>query len=429
MGIPMAMPHLAAPQPIKIEFPAAFQPLFFPKRYKIYWGGRGAAKSTCFARALILLAYTKYLRIGCFREFQSSIKDSVHQLLRDQITAMGLDRYFVVTESSIRCLLTKSYFVFKGLHHNATEIKSMEGIDIAWVEEAQLVSKESWEILDPTIRKANSEIWVSFNPIEETDPTYDRFVLHPQPESFVVKVSWRDNPWFPETLNRVRLGLLQTDPDAYEHVWEGSCRIISEAVILRGRYDIHTWSTPHDPLPNFHHGIDFGFAMDPTCAVRCYTTEEKEWERTNRTIVRPGTHLWIDREACKVGLEIDETNQYVDERIPTFATWPSYGDSSRPETISYLRRHGWNIEPSEKWTGIVEDAIAHLKGFVLIHIHATNCPNTQQEARLWKYKVDRVTGRVLPQVVDANNHSWDSWTYSMNRYIQRRGVDQEWANL
>jgi phage terminase large subunit len=205
------------------EFPAKLACLFEPKRYKVLHGGRGGAKSWGVARALLILAAKTPMRVLCAREFQVSIKDSVHKLLTDQTYAMGLDSFYEITQTTIRGK-NGSEFFFIGLKNNITNVKSFEGVDICWVEEAQTVSKTSWNVLIPTIRKDGSEIWVTFNPELETDDTYQRFVVTPPPNSVVQKITWRDNPWFPETLREEKDHLQVRDTEAYNTVWEGICR-------------------------------------------------------------------------------------------------------------------------------------------------------------------------------------------------------------
>jgi len=402
---------------IKVEYAQAFEPLFDPHRFKVFWGGRGAAKTWSFARALVNKAHTEKHRIGCFRELQNSIKDSVHQTIKDQIAMMGLEPWFDITEKSIRSTVTGSNFIFKGLRSNITEIKSTEGITIAWVEEAQLVSKDSWEILEPTIRVEGSEIWVSFNPIEEEDPTYQRFIVHKPPDALVVKVGWEDNPWFSETLDKQRRWMLASDPDAYEHVWNGACRVLSDDVIFRGKYVVECFDPPEYPNePRFFHGADFGFAQDPATLVRLWTTGKA-----------PEEELWIDMEAGGPGIEMDDLPEVYD-KIPTSRVWPIKADNARPETISYLRRQGFNISAAEKWTGCVEDGISHLKAFKKIHIHE-RCKGVLQEARLYRFKRDRLTNQVLPIIIDRNNHYWDAIRYALDGYILRRGGHGVWGKL
>lgn len=203
-----------------IQIPKAFGGLFEAWRYKVYWGGRGAAKSWNFAKALLVLGMQKPLRILCARELQISITDSVHKLLADQIVTDGLAEFYEVQKTTI-IGINGTTFLFKGLKHNATEIKSTEGVDICWVEEAEKVSENSWELLVPTIRKEGSEIWVSFNAKNPTDATYKRFIFNKRPDALVRKVSWRDNPFFGGVLEAERLHSQKTEPEAYEHIWEG----------------------------------------------------------------------------------------------------------------------------------------------------------------------------------------------------------------
>jgi phage terminase large subunit len=420
--------------PVKpIQFTEDYMGLFRPKRYKVRYGGRAGIKSWSFARALVLMATERKLRILCARELQASIKDSVHRLLQDMIDDMGLTPWFSITQTSIMHRITGAEFIFKGLRHNFNEIKSTEAIDICWVEEAQLVSKESWEVLVPTIRKQGSEIWVSFNPLEEEDDTYKRFVTNTPWDCDILKVNFDRNPWFPETLERERQYMLMTDPEAYAHIWEGNVRKIGSSIIFKGRYMLDVWETPVDPMPIFRHGLDFGFAADPMAFTRSYTTGEP-----------PEEELWIDREQFGYGIEIDDYEEFMTginpkthmpstkegvHGIETARDWPIRADSARPESISYLRKRGFNIEPAEKWPGSVEDGIAHLKAFKKIHIHATYCPYMAQEARLYAYKVDRVTQDVLPIIVDKHNHGWDSQRYAHDRFIKARGELGMWERL
>lgn len=206
----------------QIDFPAKLRFLFEPARYKVAHGGRGGAKSWGFARALLLMGYKKPLRAICVREYQNSIQESVHYLLKDQIDALGLSDFYQVLESEIRGA-NGTMFVFAGVKNNPSKIKSAEGFDVCWVEEAEKVSEESWRVLIPTFRREGSEIWVSFNPHLQTDATYQRFVVNPPPGAVVVEINWRDNPWFPEVLEKERQHLEKTDPELYLHVWEGHC--------------------------------------------------------------------------------------------------------------------------------------------------------------------------------------------------------------
>ncbi|MFJ7312532.1 PBSX family phage terminase large subunit [Pseudomonas sp. NPDC098747] len=419
---------------IDLTFAPKFKPLFTPMRYKVFHGGRGGAKSWEIARALILIASSKKTRILCAREVQNTIRDSVHKLLKDQIESLGLLPWFTITENSIKSSVG-SEFIFKGLRYDVQGVKSTEGVDICWVEEAQTVTAASWDVLTPTIRKAGSEIWISFNPGEEEDPTYQRFVANPPDDSIVVEVNYCDNPWFPEVLRKEMEYCKRVDYEAYEHIWLGKPKKISEAVIFSGKYRVHAFD---DDLwrqaDRLFFGADFGFSQDPSTLIRSFIL---------------GNKLYIDYEAYGVGVELDDlwkmyagkagaTEEQLkswnvsDEAkypgIPGAREWPIRGDNSRPETISFLRRQGFNIDAADKWQGCVEDGITHLRGFEEIIIHE-RCKHMAAEARLYSYKVDKMSGDVLPVIVDKHNHCWDAVRYGLDGYIQARGGLGVWQRL
>ncbi len=249
-------------QPIA-EFPEKLKFLFAPSRYKVAYGGRGSGKSWGFARALLLQAASKPLRVLCAREIQKSIKQSVHTLLSDQIQALGLGAFYEVLESEIRGK-NGSNFSFAGLATNTVEsIKSFEGCDIVWVEEAQTVSKKSWDILIPTIRKPNSEIWSSFNPDLDTDDTYQRFVVNTPPDAVVVKMNYSDNAWFPDVLEAERVHCKATNPD-YENIWEGNCKAAKDGAIYaneirEAQESGRVTNVPYDPMLKVHVVMDLGW--------------------------------------------------------------------------------------------------------------------------------------------------------------------------
>ena len=248
---------------INAEFPAKLSFLDEPFRYKVAYGGRGSGKSWGFARALLALAIKNKLRILCAREVQRSIKQSVHQLLNDQIQSMGFGQYYEVLENEIRCV-NGSQINFTGLANNTVEsIKSYEGVDIVWVEEAQTVSKKSWDILIPTIRKPGSEIWVSFNPDLDSDDTYRRFVIDTPDNAKVVKVNWSDNPWFPKVLNAERLHSKATSDD-YDNIWEGECKTAVDGAIYANEIrdaqeNNRITNVPYDPELKVHVVMDLGW--------------------------------------------------------------------------------------------------------------------------------------------------------------------------
>ena len=251
---------------MRAQFPAKLKPLFQPARYKVLYGGRGSGKSWGVARALLIKARQSRIRWLCTREIQKSIKDSVHALLADQIAALGLGADFEVLETEIRCTATGSQFLFTGLQqHTVDSIKSYEGCDGAWIEEAHSVSDRSWDVLIPTIRKEGSEIWITFNPQLETDPAYMRFVTLAQPEWFVCEMNYSDNPWFPDVLEAERqLAQKTMKPEKYRHIWEGKCMPAVEGAIYfdevaRAQEEGRIGGVAHDRLLKTHAVWDLGW--------------------------------------------------------------------------------------------------------------------------------------------------------------------------
>lgn len=398
------------------DLPEKFQALFWPGyRYRVFYGGRGGAKSISFARALLARAFTEKLLILCAREFQNSIQDSVLRTLATQIHELGLSQWFDIQRTTVICKTTGSEFIFKGLHNNIGEIKSMSGVNIAWVEEGSSMSEESFLILDPTLRN-NSELWISFNPSEATDPVYARFVTTRPPNAIVVPVGYQDNPWFPKELETLRQ-YMRDQPD-YRWIWEGDCRENAEAAVYHGKVMVRTFDEAPDKT-RFYHGLDFGFAADPSVLVRCWIAP---------SIDGFGEDLMIDREAYAHGIEIDEMGDWMDRCVETARFWPIKADNARPETISYLSRHGFSIMAAEKWPGIVEDSISHLRSFRHIIIHERLCPNTAREFRTYRYKVDK-SGAILPLIDEHNDHAPDATRYALDGFIQKRGGIGVWQRL
>lgn len=238
--------------PRQIKTPEAFAELYEPHRYKVFWGGRGGAKSTAFADALLLLGEQSPLRILCAREIQKSIKESVYQLLADRIIANEYQNVYEVLRGEIRGKNGTRFF-FEGLWQNIDSIKSIEGVDICWIEEANTVSEESWRKLIPTIRKPGSEIWCSFNPELKSDPVYQRFVVNPPPNALVRRVSWRDNPWFTDEMRAEMEHLKSTDAEQAAHVWEGDLKEFADGAIYGAqlkqlRKDGRVLRIPIDPI-------------------------------------------------------------------------------------------------------------------------------------------------------------------------------------
>lgn len=386
-------------EPLRIELPRKLEFLLKPYRYKVCYGGRGGAKSHSIARVLLAKGLSEKTRILCARELQISIQDSVHKLLTDLIDELRLGGFYNVTKTGITGA-NGTEFLFTGMHNNITKLKSMEGVDIAWVEEAEKVSEESWSVLIPTIRKEGSEIWISFNPADESDPTYKRFVLNPPPDAAVVKINWNDNPWFPEELRKEKDYLYSVDAEAAAHVWGGECRNVSDAQILRGRWRVESFE-PQSWWHGPYQGADWGFASDPTAFVRCYVD---------------GRTLYVDQEAYGLGVEIDHLPALFDS-IADARKHLTRADNARPETISYVQRNGFNIIAAEKWPGSVEDGVEFLRSFEAVVIHP-RCKHTAEEARLYSYKVDKLSGDVQPVIVDRHNHCMDAIRYALTPMIR-----------
>ena len=260
---------------IEIQLPQWHTGLMEAHRYKVLWGGRGSGKSWTVARCLLLLAAGRPLRVLCTREVQDSVRDSVHRLLSDQIEGMGLGGYYEVTRDEIRGV-NGSLFVFSGLaSHTVESIKSFEGVDIVWCEEAQSIVKRSWDVLLPTIRKDGSEIWLTLNPRLETDETWVRFIENPRSDSFVRQVNWRDNPWFSDVLDQERRDTQSRDPESYSNIWEGQPLRVAEGAIYRFEVDAlysdgRVRSVPADPVLPVHTVWDLGWndSMSIACVQR-----------------------------------------------------------------------------------------------------------------------------------------------------------------
>jgi phage terminase large subunit len=249
---------------VRAQFPSKLKFLFEPHRYKVARGGRGSAKSWSVARALLIQGKEKPLRIGCFREIQKSIKDSVHALLKDQIQLLGFGKEYEVLTNEIRGI-NGTTFLFGGLaDHTVESIKSFEGLDRAWVEEGQTVSKKSWGILIPTIRKTGSEIWVTYNPDLDTDETHQRFTIKSPTDCVNELINYTDNPWFNEVLEQERLDCLRDYPKDYPNIWEGKCRPAAVGAIYYDEIEDaqnsgRICNLPYDPMLKVHVVVDLGW--------------------------------------------------------------------------------------------------------------------------------------------------------------------------
>ncbi|QEO57573.1 PBSX family phage terminase large subunit [Francisella marina] len=377
-------------------------------RYIVLYGGRGGGKSWEIAQVLIIKSFRTNKVILCGREFQNSIKDSVHGLIKATIQRLKLDEYFTITDNEIRNNSTGSKFIFKGLKHNVESIKSMANIIALWIEEAETLSAESWRIIKPTIREEKSQIYITFNPKDINGIIYQDFVINnPPPKSYVRKINYDENIYFPEVLESERVWQEKKDYELYRHIWLGEPLTISDAQVFKGCFIVDSFDIDKsfgEPL----FGMDFGFSQDPTTAVKCYIKEKV---------------LYIHQEAYKVGLELDYTAEYIKSHIDDIDRYTIRADSARPESISYLKRHGLPyIEGVAKGKGSVEDGIAFIKSFDKVIIHS-RCKKTAEEFSLYSYKVDKRTEDILPTILDKHNHMIDGLRYALQPLIKNSSFD------
>lgn len=379
---------------LKIKTPRVFRPLLEPARYKGAYGGRGSGKSHYFAEALIERCLTSPgTRWACIREVQKSLEQSVKRLLEDKIEALGVRSAFGVKDFEIDTP-GGGIIIFQGMQtHTAESIKSLEGFDGAWVEEAQTLSQRSLDLLRPTIRKEGSELWFSWNPRHSTDPV--DVLLRGEnlpPRAVVVRASYSDNPWFPEVLRAEMEYDRARDPDKYAHIWLGEYERNSDARVFKN-WTVEDFERP--PGTIFRLGADWGFASDPSVLIRCSIE---------------GNRLYIDYEAYAIGCEIVNLPELF-MSVPEAEKWPITADSARPETISHMQKHGFpKIFPAVKGPGSLEDGIEWLKSFDII-VHP-RCRHTIDELTMYSYKVDKLTGKVLPLLEDKNNHVIDALRYA-----------------
>lgn len=378
---------------INLKVANVYKPLWKnAKRRNYIYGGRGSGKSHDVAEYCLFRAYQSKIKVLCTRELQNSIADSVYSLLKNKITDMKLDFFFTVYKDRI-VGNNGSEFIFKGIHNNVSEIKSMENISIAWLEESQSLSRESIDVIVPTIRAPGSILIFTFNPYKDNDPIYME-MKNATEDDLVIKANYSDNPWFPEELRLEMERDKKNDYQKYLWVWEGECLGLSDAQIFRGKYVVENFETPKNA--DFHFGADWGFANDPTTLVRSFIV---------------GNDLYIDMCAGKVGCDLEDTPSLFNE-VQGSSIYPIYADSARPETISFMRSKHYNVIAAEKWNGSVEDGIQYLRSFSCIHIHE-RCKAVAEEFDLYQYKVDRQTGEVLRVPVDKFNHYIDAIRYSL----------------
>lgn len=376
-----------------IDTPRVFLPLLNPARYKGAWGGRAGAKSHFFAGLMVEENIREKMDNVCVREVQRSLEFSVKKLIEDKIAAMNAGYYFDVMDRRID---TKQggVIIFEGLqNHTAESIKSLEAFKRLWGEEAQSLSQRSLDILRPTMRAPGAEMWFSWNPNLATDPI-DCLLRGSElpPSSIVVNSTYADNPWLTEDIKTELEYDRRRDPDKFAHIWLGEYQKHSEARVFKN-WKIEEFERPLGTI--YRLGADWGFSIDPSCLIRCSIE---------------GNRLYIDYEAWLIGCEIPQLPDLFD-RVPDSRKWFITADSARPETISYMQKHGYpKINHAAKGKGSVEEGIAFLQSFDIV-VHP-RCVHTIDELTLYHYKRDPLTDEILPVLEDKNNHLIDALRYA-----------------
>jgi phage terminase large subunit len=378
-----------------LQLPTArkFLPLLEPARYKGVHGGRGSGKSHFFGEMWLEENVADKVDFVCLRETLKSLEFSVKKLLETKVEQFNAGAYFDIQD---RRIFSKhgGVTIFEGMqNHTSDSIKSLEGFDRAWFEEAQAASDKSLTLLRPTIRKPGSQMWFSWNPDQPTDPI-DVLLRgeKPPPDAIVVQANYTDNPWFPEELRAEMEYDRARDPDKYAHVWEGKYRQNSEARVFRN-WRIEEFDV--DPAWIIRQGADWGYAIDPSVLVQT-------------AIV--GRTLYVPYEAYRVGCEVDFLPDLF-RTIPEAERWPTIADSSRPETISYMQRNGFRkMLAAVKGPRSIEEGIEFLRSFDIV-VHP-RCKHTIDELRTYSYETDPLTGLVLSKLEDKNNHVIDALRYA-----------------
>ena len=377
-----------------------------PARYKVVYGGRGKGASWGMARQLLLDGADQRLRILCTREVQRTIADSVHMLLKDQIDELDLGDHYLVTDNEIAGA-NGTMFRFAGLNQlSARNLKSFEGYDRAWVEEAEAITKKSWEILIPTIRKPGSEIWVNLNPALDSDPTYQRFVVNTPPDTILIKMTWADNPFFPAVLEKERLYLQETDPEAYDNVWEGNCRATVEGAIyaneireaMEGK---RIRPVPYDPMLKVHTVWDLGFDTTSVGFFQRYLNQLlcidfQEWRQAKYNLVVED----IKARRYNLGLAF----------LPHDATHNTPLPIDNPITV--IRQLGLAVAPPLP-NEHIELGIRRLRMlFSRIYFDEVKCAPLVEHLRRYRRTIPKTTEEPSVPMHDEHSHAADMLRYA-----------------
>lgn len=342
----------------------------------------------------------------CVREIQKSLNQSVKALLEAKIEDLGVGHLFDIQHTCIKNTQGNGLIIFQGMqNHTADSIKSLEGFDRAWVEEAQSLSQRSLDLLRPTIRKPGSELWFTWNPENETDPV-DVLLRGPKPpeESVIRRVNYINNPWLPDVLRKEMEYDRERDFEKFQHVWLGDYLKNSEKRIYKN-WQVEEFEAPKDAI--FYFGLDFGFSRDPTVLTRMFIE---------------GRTLYIDYEAYEIGCETEEMPNLL-MTIPDSEDWPITADSARPETISHLKRNGFpKVRPSVKGANSVVEGIEFLRGYKIV-IHP-RCKKLIDDFTFYSYKVDPQTNEITKLIDHAHSDGPDSVRYAIE-LVRRTAKSRE----
>ena len=393
-------------QPLRLpaKLATALRPKLGSYSYRLFAGGRGSGKSRGVAMRVADLGACYSLTILCVREFQVSIKDSFFAELSAAIRSdPWLESQYIIGERFIKGRFNKTEFIFRGLRRNPQSVKSLSGVDLTIIEEAEEIPENSYRDLLPTVfREGKSEVWVIWNPREDGSATDVRFVKSPPPNSISVTVNYWDNPFFPVGLRRLMEHDRRTiEPAVFAHIWEGEYLKNTKTQVFADKVRVDIF-TPGKNWDGPYFGCDWGFAQDPTAMV-------KVWIHDGR--------LWVEKECGGVGVDTVLLPDLFRQKIPEFKDYVVRCDKARPETSSHMRRLKLRFFDADKWPGCVLDRVAFIRSFTEIVIHA-RCAETIKESRIISYKTNKA-GDPLPEVVDKNNHYFDAIGYALTPLIKR----------
>ena len=401
---------------IKATFPAKLKSSFAnltQNRYDtIVWhGGRGSAKSEALALIGIAESYIDDGVILCAREIQKSIDDSLYSSIAHKINDMGLADDFLILRTKIHNLRTGAQFVFAGLKSNITNVKSITKLRVVLVDEAENVSQNSWDVIRPTPRYNHTRLYVVFNPRFENDPTWKEFVATPDENTLVVKINWRDNPWFPKSLERQRIRALRGDIGKYNWIWEGDFLRVSDRSILGRQLSVDYFDVD-ESYGHPYLGIDWGFSNDPNVIVECYVR---------------GNELYVRRCGIKRKVQLTSTAAWLSDKVPMVKQYPARADCARPETVSMVSNTLPMVKACKKWSGSIEDGVALMQTFEKIVIHPKACTNQDEQDELiaelygYSYKVinkDTPQEEVTASIEDKSNNVADAIRYALEPLIK-----------